>query len=88
MITAFKIILQYLNHWLETKQVACGVSSASPPSLSHVRIVNGTISKINDWPWAAALLESQKNYDLKPNLNGKMSLCIFVVELSYPNDTS
>ena len=74
---SFHNILNFSNHGLETKQVACGASSASPPSLSHVKIVNGTKSKINDWPWAAALLESQKNYDISLNRNGKDVLVYF-----------
>ena len=38
--------------------MTCGISAAPPPTLTHVRITNGSISRIRNWPWVAALVEA------------------------------
>lgn len=52
----------------------CGISSAPPPTLTHVRITNGSKSEKHDWPWAVALVKTKKDnsavrFQRETNLN-------------------
>ena len=38
--------------------LTCGASPAPQPALTQVRITNGTLSHIKNWPWIAALFKS------------------------------
>ena len=38
--------------------LTCGASPAPQPALTQVRITNGTLSHIKNWPWVAALFKS------------------------------
>ena len=46
--------------------ISCGLSPAPPPSLTHVRITNGSIAQINYWPWVAALTKTSNAIIAKP----------------------
>ena len=38
--------------------LTCGASPAPQPALTQVRITNGTLTHIKNWPWVAALFKS------------------------------